>query len=337
MKFGASVAYVALIPPHFSPTPSFGAQGIDESPQQSCQIAKQARLLKKSIEKAHGVNSKYDYRLYAISIAQNTKSDRDLGAGTGTFTDNYCHDALKKVGYKLIEIDAIDVENTENILKSVFDHHEIIVQTSFESFLLLPLDDLFETLLQSTVGKGDVEAKIQIDSFSLEILSDHRKYEKPKFSRKRCSRKIAPFSVNMDDLFIFRSYSLQTLKSYSSLVKCIATSAMKNVGGGSNVQKGHNDTEFSCRTQMHGKSMSALDRCVYDAGRYPFHRCPGIKSIKDVAVARFNGNDENSYCGDALKRKEGQTNDYSAQFCMELRAEWFNLIRESTLENNVIS
>ncbi len=334
LKLGASVAYVAFIPRHFSPTPPSGGQGDNMVLQQSCQLAEQARVLKKSIEKAHGVKSKYDYRLYAINAAQNMKSSCDVGAVTPIFTDDYCHDVLRKVGYKLIEIDAIDVEKIGKILMSVFSRHEIIVQISFDAFFLQPIDNLFENLLQSTMGKDETETKSQIESFSLEGLNDVRKHERPKFSHKGNSNEIVPLFVEEGDLFIFKSNFPQTLNSYTNFLKCIASSASEMCNGGNNfLRKGQNYTKFSCKIQTREWSTSTLDRCVYDSGSLSLHRCPGMKSIKDVVVGRFDGNKENGICGGAPVL----TNEYKAQFCMELRAEWFNLIRESTLENNVIS
>jgi len=195
----SSVAYMIIIP-DLSKTPSgFNVISYHEK----------AKVLSASIAKAHK-DSPYDYKLCALDLSNkeldSTSTDDDdnntaIMAKTKQVQSllngdsfNIIHMLDKRVNNVSLSRLLEETETSPHPVIEVLKEHDIVVQLSINSFLLNPLDDIFDKLLQR--GEHVEKSESKVDSYTLD------------------------YNQNEEQLFIFKTMSHDATISYLNSLEC---------------------------------------------------------------------------------------------------------------------
>jgi hypothetical protein len=330
----SSVAYVVIIPRlpqlhHQSGQTENSAHDGEEKeekdsllPERSDHLFhKRAKVLSKSIERAH-MNSPYGYQMHALNLMDASTTD---GGDSGD--SKQVHDALIQSGFKIINVDkdklseiignelkvdserkvkGID-EQKHNLFK-LLNEHDIVVQISLNSFLLKPMDDIFDVLVNDGVNVDKVMGVV--DDKKGEGKSEQEKNDAGKavdsFVLESSDEDASPsvFSAVESELVVFRSKSQQARNSFAKSLECKLSYQVKvgAIQDGSNslkirppsmvARKTRENTEpgllqkEGCKIQAENSLL--LDRCLYNAGDFSFGRDCSQANVKaDAPVAHF--------------------------------------------------
>jgi len=307
----SSVAYMIIIP-DLSKTPSrFDVISYHEK----------EKVLSQSITRAHQ-DSPYDFKLYALDLSNkeldNTSTDDNEIVVMAKTKE--VHDVLSNEGYNIVHMLDKRVNNVSlsrlleetdtspHPVMNVLKEHDIIVHLSLNSFLLNPLDDIFEKLLQR--GEHNIEkSESRADSYTLE------------------------YNQNKEQLFIFKTTSQDATMSYLNSLECrlwhqtngekqITVPVQKNIPTIVTVSRRHlkEDDYPKCRVQQTEHSL-LLDKCLYDVNIGGVDTsCPQASMKDEGRIAHYVGN---SLCKDGCSGQET---------CKWICGEWSRLLG-TTLED----
>lgn len=327
------VAYLVIIIPS-----SISISHTSSSSDQFYQ--KRANVLSQSIARAH-TKSPYKYQLYALNL--NT-----IEEGTGDDGDKriqQIHQALTQSGFSIINLingddNIVNEQTSQSDFAQLMNQHDVMVQLSLNSFLLKPLDSLFDILINGddkNTKTSKSKTATEIDAFVLDS-----------------SNSSSATSVE-EELLIYKT-SKEATKSYMQSLECLISSnqstreqkqeveevsqkqenanpiywphlrkrsrirpsikvARKNQEVDPTVERDVLNIDQKCR-MTRTQNMHLLDRCLYDMGGV-VQECSHVLSIKKEALIAHFGSSVSA--GQILEAKqqdniEPQKND-SGSYC----------------------
>mmetsp|Transcript_38271 Transcript_38271/g.92324 ORF Transcript_38271/g.92324 Transcript_38271/m.92324 type:complete len:527 (+) Transcript_38271:96-1676(+) len=284
----SSVAYVVVVP-------DLSNKHDDDAVHSYHQRVK---VLSESVRQAH-MDSPYEYRLYALNLngASVVSMDADRGDTKQKEVDemfvqsrfdivNVNEDELNNISETMsMDLDGRPKNAEQHDLLKLLNKHDVTVQICLNSFLLQPMDELFDVLLKG----GNSERVIGVNNINKGDQKGGRPADEANQSGPE-SAKIDAFMVTpspgSSNLVIFQSSSQQATKSYVKRLECISSLqsmerkqlshedvstnnrpklpimvARKNL----QINPDHAKTDAEhCRMQVDNSLQ--LDRCIYDAG-----------------------------------------------------------------------
>lgn len=296
-----SVAYMIIIP-DLSKTPS----GFDV-----ISYHEKAKVLSQSIARAHQ-DSPYDYKLYALdllnkdldststdeddTVIAKTKKAHELLSGLGY---NIIHMLDKRVNYVSLSRLLEETEASPHPVIEVLKEHDIIVHLSLNSFLLNPLDNVFDELLK----RGDIDqSESKVDSYTL----DSNQNEEQLFIFKPTSQDATISYLNSLECRLWRQTNNREkqISVQNNIPTTIVTDSRRNL---------EQEENPNCRVQETEHSL-LLDKCMYDVGSDADTSCSHVGMKDKGRIAHYVGN---SLCKDDCSGKET---------CKWLCREWSRLL-----------
>ena len=287
---------------------------------------KRANVLSQSIARAH-TKSSYKYHSYALNLNRESTGD-DEGERIQKI-----HEALTQSGFSIINLsngddNIVNEQTSQSDFVTLMNQHDVIVQLCLNSFLLKPLDSLYDILINGDDKNTETsksKTATEIDAFVLE------------------SSNLSATSVE-EELLIYKT-SQEVTKSYMQSLDCLISSKQstweqKQVAASQNqenVLRRHSRIRSSikvarknqevdptvvetdalsihqmCRVSTK-QNVELLDRCLYDVGGI-IHECSHVLSIKNEALIAHFGNVNTGPILEAKQQdNEPQKNDGS--FC----------------------
>ena len=293
-----SVAYMMIIP-DLSKTPTdFDVISYHEK----------AKVLSQSITRAHK-DSPYDYKLYALDLLNkeldSSSTDDDANETAVMSKTKQVHQSLsnynilhmldKRVNNVSLSRLLEETETSPHPVIEVLKEHDIVVHLSPNSFLLKPLDDVFDKLKR---GEHIENSESKIDSYTLE------------------------YNQNEEQLFIFKPTSQDATISYLNSLECRLwhqtngerqVSVQKNIPTLVTVSRRKLEYNLNCRLQQTEHSL-LLDKCLYDiiVGGDVDTSCSHFSMKAEGLIAHYVGN---SFCKDDC-----------SETCKWLCGEWSRLL-----------
>lgn len=272
--------------------------------QNDLSFYKRAKVLSKSVEKAHA-ESPYGYRLYGLNMIQ----EKSTTANKDDRPDNLPpYKALNNLGFKIINMEDNGVQmNLDEISKdahkqddqlsisSIFNQHDVVVQISLNSFLLKPMDNLFDVLIQ---GRG-------IDK--LKGVANPKIGHKEDDNSTSTPMGVYSFALEQSDsstnfeneLVIIKKSSDIAMKSYLETLQCmynqlkgldISSDQKSFVAVARKNLEVDNSKQESVTCGFGTMGTFRLDRCIYGAGNFDStHDCSNVNMKDDLRVAQFHG------------------------------------------------
>ena len=189
-----------------------------------------------------------------------------------------------------------ETETSPHPVIEVLKEHDIVIHLSLNSFLLSPLDDIFDRLLQR--GEHIIEkSDSKVDSYTLD------------------------YNQSEEQLFIFKPTSQDAIISYLNSLECRLwhrTDGERQISVQKNtppiVTVSRRDLEQDdCRVEQTDHSLP-LDKCLYDVGVVDTSCSHNISMKDEGRIAHYVGN---SLCKDDCSGQET---------CKWLCDEWFGLL-----------
>jgi len=292
-KFRSSVAYIVVIPETMHHL----------SELQTAPVTRKIKVLAKSIETAHA-NSPFEYQLYALNL-----NGPSIANGRGA---SKVYEAFIQFGFKVINLNDDDLgvpvskeviieserklheinEQQQNLL-SVLNPHHIVVQMSIDSFLLKPLNDLFDVLLE---GDGSGKAMGETRSNEGQAGPKSRHYLLALEPIEASSASAASLG-DQSDLIIFTLSSQEAINAYMTRLQCVSkifsssdrviqepvgvNNSAPLVRGSSLIARKHLEINPGAECRIQAESILPLNRCLYDVGNFNIGKDCSIVSVKE--------------------------------------------------------
>jgi hypothetical protein len=291
------VAYLVIIP-------SISKLQTSSSSDQFYQ--KRANVLSQSIAKAH-TKSPYKYQLYALNL--NTIEEGTNG-GKGILQ---IHQSLTQSGFSIINLingddNIVNEQTSQSDFAQLMNQHDVIVQLSLNSFLLKPLDSLFDILINGddkNTKTSKSKTTTEIDAFVLESSNSSATSVEEELLIYKTSQEATESYMQSLDCLISSKQSPREQKQVAVLQKQENANplywphlrkrsrirpsikvARKNQEVDPTVEKDVLNIHQKCRVSPK-QNMHLLDRCLYDVGGV-VQECSHVLSIKKEAlIAHF--------------------------------------------------
>ena len=335
-----SIAYVVVMPNsmhlatnHFQTTSAYDKTA---AAQNDPSFPDRAKVLRQSIEKAHS-GSPYEYQLYARNILMD-ESNQNATDHKKNITEpsNEIQDVMMQSGYQIINANAGQLNIALNRLRSnepdhppkesdkqqtslpdVLNQHDVVVQMSLNSFLLNPLDNLFDTLIKGTspdslVGNFNVTEIIAAANATPAEESESNLSESTPSEVDSFLLESLGTTTAQDELYIFRSSSQEAMRTYLESLQCMISSQAKGVSSGAHpvrsdrvpkklrlsvmvsrknqeVDKQVQDSLSKEQCKLQNTGAIKLNTCLYDVlgSVDKDHDCSHFDVKRDARVARF--------------------------------------------------
>mmetsp|Transcript_30931 Transcript_30931/g.66858 ORF Transcript_30931/g.66858 Transcript_30931/m.66858 type:complete len:298 (+) Transcript_30931:796-1689(+) len=218
-----------------------------------------------------------------------------------------------------------EVDKKQPRLIKLLNRHDVIVQISFNSFVLKPTNDLFDVLLKGENANevtGLVKVKRASTADGKYEQSDGKSKQDKKNSTQVDMFALEPLDVSPavasslkeqnDELIIFRSSSQQATYAYLKRLHCasldfyppkdqlnhlgfhsklmpptVVARKTREIIYDSNPKQYYASNKVECR--MLTENILRLDRCLYDAGSFDNigHDCSHVNVKNDARVSHF--------------------------------------------------